>query len=293
VLGQSGHDGSILAAQSYTAFGRVLNQSGATNNPMKYTGREQDGATGFYYYRARYYDPVIGRFISEDPKGFGAGDVNFYAYVGNNPVNANDPTGYAPITEILTNIASKYGIGDCKECANALMKAATEAGYSGNLLEMRANIVGGKGNYIWNDAINKNISDNADHAAVEINGLVYDNFNNGIPRTEWQAQFHSLYDFEVKPTPFSPSTGSITLNEVGSMLITGAAIGLKVVDVASQILDPVGTYVIGKEAGAGSDIGGTISWSSNNFWSSSSANGGFVLYPNKSNNNMMRSVYSK
>ncbi|MBU2571888.1 MAG: hypothetical protein KJ725_18035 [Gammaproteobacteria bacterium] len=91
VLGQSGHEGSVLAAQSYGAFGNVLSQTGPGNNRLKYTGREED-STGLYYYRARYYDPFIGRFISEDPLGFDAGDVNFYAYVGNNPVNANDPT---------------------------------------------------------------------------------------------------------------------------------------------------------------------------------------------------------
>jgi len=46
-----------------------------------------------YYMRARYYDPVIGRFISEDPIGFEGGDVNLYAYVGNNPMNFVDPEG--------------------------------------------------------------------------------------------------------------------------------------------------------------------------------------------------------
>lgn len=53
---------------------------------------DSDDGTGLYQYRARYYDPTIGRFISEDPKGFAAGQ-NFYTYVGNNPLNGNDPTG--------------------------------------------------------------------------------------------------------------------------------------------------------------------------------------------------------
>lgn len=48
--------------------------------------------TGLYYYRARYYDPKIGRFISEDPIKFEAGP-NFYTYVDNNPTNYTDPTG--------------------------------------------------------------------------------------------------------------------------------------------------------------------------------------------------------
>jgi len=56
------------------------------------TGRENDG-TGLYYYRARYYSPTLQRFISEDPIGFAGGDVNFYAYVGNNPIRYIDPRG--------------------------------------------------------------------------------------------------------------------------------------------------------------------------------------------------------
>jgi RHS repeat-associated protein len=56
-------------------------------------GRELDRETGLYYYRARYYDPKVGRFISEDPIGFSAGDTNLYRYVGNNPTNYTDPTG--------------------------------------------------------------------------------------------------------------------------------------------------------------------------------------------------------
>jgi RHS repeat-associated protein len=58
-----------------------------------YTGREQDGETGLDYYRARYYDSAVGRFISEDPLGFGAGDGNLTRYVGNSPVNFVDPSG--------------------------------------------------------------------------------------------------------------------------------------------------------------------------------------------------------
>jgi uncharacterized protein RhaS with RHS repeats len=45
------------------------------------------------YYRARWYDPQVGRFISEDPIGFDGGDLNLYGYVVNNPANFRDPTG--------------------------------------------------------------------------------------------------------------------------------------------------------------------------------------------------------
>ena len=48
---------------------------------------------GFNYMRARYYDPSVGRFVSEDPLGFGGGDVNLMSYVGNQPINRVDPSG--------------------------------------------------------------------------------------------------------------------------------------------------------------------------------------------------------
>ncbi|MCI0614704.1 RHS repeat-associated core domain-containing protein, partial [bacterium] len=67
--------------------------SGAANtNSYQYTGREND-ATGTFYYRGRYYQPVLQRFISEDPIEFAGGDINLYAYVINDPVNFIDPLG--------------------------------------------------------------------------------------------------------------------------------------------------------------------------------------------------------
>ena len=94
VLGQSSHDGNVLASQGYTSFGTIINASGSSsNNILKFTGREQDTETGLIYYRARYYDPLLGMMLSEDPMRFGAG-VNFYIYAGNNPINYNDPFGF-------------------------------------------------------------------------------------------------------------------------------------------------------------------------------------------------------
>ena len=46
-----------------------------------------------YYDRARYYDPRAGRFISQDPLGYAAGDINLYRYCQNSPTNATDPSG--------------------------------------------------------------------------------------------------------------------------------------------------------------------------------------------------------
>jgi RHS repeat-associated protein len=84
--------GNIQTAYSYSPFGKVAVAGSQSENPYKFTAREDDG-TGFYYYRARYYSPEQKRFISEDPLGFGGGDTNIQAYVGGNPVNAIDPSG--------------------------------------------------------------------------------------------------------------------------------------------------------------------------------------------------------
>jgi len=80
-----------VATYVYDSFGNTTATEGISNS-FRYTGREDDSARGLYYYRARYYDPSIGRFVSEDPLRF-ADLSNFYVYVHNRPVNATDPTG--------------------------------------------------------------------------------------------------------------------------------------------------------------------------------------------------------
>jgi RHS repeat-associated protein len=86
--------GQLLNHIRYDSFGNITSQSNANVDfRFGYTGREFDEETGLYYYRARYYDAAIGRFISEDPMGFGAGDSNLYRYVGNSATNFTDPTG--------------------------------------------------------------------------------------------------------------------------------------------------------------------------------------------------------
>ncbi len=92
--------GTLQTQYTYEPFG-YASQTGQTNtNSYKYTGREDDGS-GLYYYRARYYHPRLQRFISEDPIGFGGGDVNVYSYGKHNPINRSDPSGLESATVIL------------------------------------------------------------------------------------------------------------------------------------------------------------------------------------------------
>ena len=96
MIGLSDGLGTTLETQyRYEPYGktRVLGQ--ASRNTQQYTGREND-ATGLYYYRARYYDPGTGRFVSPDPIGWAAGQTNGYAYVGGDPFGYRDPLGLNP-----------------------------------------------------------------------------------------------------------------------------------------------------------------------------------------------------
>src|SRR5262249_45376766 len=87
--------GAILASYTYDAFGNMTASTGSFVNSYRYTNRELDAETGLYNYRARYFDVTSGRFLNEDPTGFGTG-LNFYRYVSNNPVALHDPTGLCP-----------------------------------------------------------------------------------------------------------------------------------------------------------------------------------------------------
>ena len=85
----TGANGKLIEQITYDAYG---NSSGSTRTRYDYTGRERDQLTGLLYYRARFYDPQLGRFISEDPIGL-AGGINLYAYVANGPTMYSDPQG--------------------------------------------------------------------------------------------------------------------------------------------------------------------------------------------------------
>jgi len=85
--------GVVQESNVYESFGSIVFETGNIDNVVKYTGREFDSESGLYYYRNRYYDANMGRFISEDPMGFSSGTINFYNYVGNNPINFIDPLG--------------------------------------------------------------------------------------------------------------------------------------------------------------------------------------------------------
>jgi len=118
--------GGSLSA-TITSLQISASQNSGFTQPFTFTGREYDAESGLYYYRARYYDASIGRFIEKDPIGFAGGDTNLYRYVANNPVNWTDPSGLqwwvAPLRGVLKpllgNLLGKFFapiIPDPTEC---------------------------------------------------------------------------------------------------------------------------------------------------------------------------------
>jgi len=93
VLSLTDQTGALRVTYNYEPFGRT-SINGTSTNFFQFTGRENDGID-LYYYRARYYSPILHRFVSEDPIGF-KGGFNFYSYVKNNPIRFKDPFGLKP-----------------------------------------------------------------------------------------------------------------------------------------------------------------------------------------------------
>ena len=91
----TGNSGGVENYYSYDAFGNVLEKKEDIQNRILYTGQQYDQETNQYYLRARYYNPLIGRFTQEDTyRGDG---LNLYAYCGNNPVIYYDLRGHAKL----------------------------------------------------------------------------------------------------------------------------------------------------------------------------------------------------
>jgi RHS repeat-associated protein len=329
----SGHNGGTLQSLTYQAFGPTQSSTGASPNRLKYTGREDDGS-GLYYYRARYYDPAIGRFISEDPLGFGAGDVNFYAYVGNNPVNANDPSGHV-LNFVVgggANVAMGWGLAQL-----------TGQDYSWGDAT-RDFVIGvatsGAGTYIKAAQISNALND-ARIAGTVIGTAQKTGTIGHVTRIEYEAMkaVNSGADAVYLNRAWGTAAGVKAMPKTGlanrpdlivknGSTLRGMEIGSKTDDVLnlgerldfgvgavnsrvpgmSAISDDVigaqGVFSLGTKTygysplpatyGLGYALGMDAGYQGLAYsGSGGAAGGGFLLYPNKSNTNMMQSVYGK
>jgi RHS repeat-associated protein len=89
-------NGTLQQTRKYDAYGAVRTSTGGSGTRHKFCGNlghPSDDETGLVYMRARFYDPLTGRFVSEDPKYTGG---NWYEYANDSPTNASDASGAAP-----------------------------------------------------------------------------------------------------------------------------------------------------------------------------------------------------
>ena len=93
VTSLSGAGGALVDTYAYDPYGNLISSTGGAPNPFQYGGAlGVFSVNSLYFMRARYYDPSLGRFITQDPSGLES--PNLYAYALNNPVAGSDPTGY-------------------------------------------------------------------------------------------------------------------------------------------------------------------------------------------------------
>jgi len=311
VLGLSGHDGTVLQTISYDPFGNITSQSSSNNNQLHYTGREQDPDAGLYNDRIRIYDPITGRFITEDTLGFKAG-VNFYVYCQNNPVNHNDPYGEfmgwddavaagggATVGVIALGIHDiiKGNLSNWKDYA-----AAAAGGAAGGV------VFNNSKNWVWAGAASAYVGNGTKQMLNQITSpnyktsagnLAYETaigaLTGGVGRY-LTVEVQSIETELAQEVLSNPSIGAtvqtfvqdnmnplLKRSEDAINVATGTA-GNLLSDTYDSIKETVGnTY--NQLMGNSSSFVGDMS--------SNPAAGGYLIYPNMPNTNMMRSVYAK
>lgn len=105
IIARTDSSGNALGKYKYSPFGESLSGS-LSGTIFGFTGQRFDSETGLYHFKARYYDPVTGRFLQPDPIGYGDG-LNLYRYAGNSPMRTTDPTGTAGWEDFLAPYADE------------------------------------------------------------------------------------------------------------------------------------------------------------------------------------------
>jgi RHS repeat-associated protein len=290
VVALTDRHGNIVERTMYGPFGEEYEASGGIENILKYTGREIDRETGLYYYRIREYDKETGSFVSEDPIGFGGG-VNFYVYVGNNPINAIDPFGLETILIFKTERdPSRDPVQPWRHVGNfAVIDSIQKYGDKYSKLDI--------------EVIDVNRVSQVNNALSSFEDIVDIKF---IGHASSEALFignESLPDTNIS---FIEGTNNVNPNNLNWNNLTNDAVidiwgcnaGYGDNSIAQHISNASSSNVTAPDRTINFEDSGKpyIDWwkfGSWNDFSPQNASGGFVLYPSKPNLNMMKNVYTK
>ena len=201
----------------YEAWGETYFTSGTTPTTMRYTGQREEQSLGIYFYNARYYDPMLGRFIQADsiiPNPSDPPSFDRYAYVRNSPVIFNDPSGH----DLNCGVRGSHAAPE--DCAEA------DPGYTGNVFPTNPDTLDwnqlsdiGKQHYVtyrdmwsdrsdtawwWNDLRlggDGHFSVN-DYMAMVLNAELDGMYNKSAYVAEWQESLARLsYTNNISRTP--------------------------------------------------------------------------------------------
>ncbi|HEY4213697.1 MAG TPA: RHS repeat-associated core domain-containing protein [Steroidobacteraceae bacterium] len=293
VTGISAHHGPAVQTMKFGPFGTTQSTVGASNNRLQYTGRELDPESQLYYYRARYYDPAIGRFISEDPIGFASGDTNFYAYVGNNPVNANDPSGHdAHVsvngTVVNIEIPITYSGNAVNSATVNTLNSSIASQWSGVIGKYQVTTTVTEGH--WYEMSSNDVQlingQGRSYVTNRDSGVWY---QPGQGNPAWEASHESGHLMRL-PDQYTQSVvngRTVTTPKPGfarNIMGDYGQTGVREQDIADIIDANTPWYV---------DAWNAITSAFGPSPVSSGAAGGFLLYPNKANNNSLVNAYEK
>ena len=182
----------VTATYEYDAFGNELkgSETGETHeNSFRYNGQQVDEESGLIYLRNRYYNPEIGRFITEDPAKDG---TNWYVYCGNNPIAFVDPNGLT-ITLIGTDEERKKSLEQLQMLTNDELYMDPETGVvtiveNGNMNIDKTLIIGSE--MIFNMINNSEFDGQIQRSYLENNGCWVEYTDGGaiITMNDWAEE---------------------------------------------------------------------------------------------------------